>query len=470
MNIPAKGPPGRQFIRWLLFTVALIGIAPVIAAADYISTIDKYAWTENAGWTNFRPLYGGVTVNANYLTGYAWQQSLGWLKLGANGSGPYLNTTATNWGVNRDGAGNLSGHAWSEAWGWVKFNPATGGVKIDPVSGVFSGQAWAENFGWVSFQNSTGAPVPYRVALMSSSNISTTAKLAWAENAGWVNLRPLHGGVTVNPNYLSGYSWHENLGWLKLGSDAGGPYMNTSPTNWGVNRDQAGTLWGYAWSEGWGWIKFNPTGGGVSIDPTTGAFSGMAWAENFGWVSLRSQSGAPIAYGVGLASHTLNLVFNGTGGGSVISANPPFSCNTGCTKTFLDITPLTLTAEASQYSILDGWAGCDTVSGAKCNLTLDRDRTTTVTFTKDTSNTARIDGLTPTYYSTLQAAYDHAGNGNTIQVWGIDLAETLVCGNSIQVKIMGGYDQQYVNRPGVTTVRGLTIGKGTVTVDRIIIR
>ena len=256
--------------------------------------------------------------------------------------------------------------------------------------------------------------------------ISSTGKYAWSENAGWTNLNPLHGGLLVNPNYLSGYSWHENLGWLKLGSDAGGPYMNTSASNWGVNRDQSGNLWGYAWSEGWGWVKFNPTGGGVSIDPATGAFSGYAWAENFGWVSFRSQPGASVAYGVGLATYTLNLVFNGNGGGSVTSTNPPFSCNTTCDKTFLDITALTLTADASQYSIFGSWSGCGTVNGAKCDLTLDQNRTATVNFTKDTDHTVRI---------------------------------------------VGGYDQQYFNNnTGVTTVRGLVIGKGTVTVDRIVIR
>lgn len=335
MNIPVKGPPERQFIRWLLFTVALVGIAPGMAAADYISTTDNYAWTETAGWTNFRPLYGGVTVNSNFLSGYVWQQNLGWLKLGADGSGPYQNTTVANWGVNRGSAGNLSG---------------------------------------------------------------------------------------------------------------------------------------YAWSEGWGWVKFNPSGGGVSIDPTSGAFSGYAWAENFGWVSFRSQPGAPITYGVGMPAYILNLVFIGTGGGSVTSATPPFSCNTDCSRSFLNITPLILTAEASPYSIRGGWDGCDTVTGANCTLTLDRDRTARITFTVDTPHTARIDGANPTYFPTLLAAYDHAQSGNTILVWGVDLAESLVCGNSTQVTITGGYDQQYINHNGVTVVRGLSIGKGAVTMDGIVIR
>jgi len=471
MYIPTVVPPVIRFIRWLLFVTALVGAGPGMISAEYISNRDKYAWSESTGWTNFHSLYGGVTVYSNYLSGYAWHENLGWIKLGADGSGPYLNTTTTNWGVNRDVAGNLSGYAWSAGWGWIKFNPATGGVTIDAATKNFSGFAWAENFGWINFKNLPGAPVSYQVTLLTTSNINTNAKMAWAENAGWMNLRPLSGGVIISANYLSGYAWHENLGWIKLGSaDASGSYMNSTTTNWGVNRDLVGNLSGYAWSEEWGWINFNPSGGGVNIDPETGAFSGYAWAENFGWISFRSQSGAQVAYGVSLITYTLNLVFSGTGSGSVSSTSLMVSCNTNCKKTFMDITSLKLTAAASQYSSFGGWQGCDTSNGADCNLTLDQDRTTTVSFNKDTEHVARIDGSTPAYFATLQAAYDNAGSSNIIQVWGIDLVETLTCGLSNIVTISGGYDQQFQNRNGTTIIRGLTISRGTVSVDRIVIR
>ena len=306
--------------------------------------------------------------------------------------------------------------------------------------------------------------------LSAAATISTANKYAWSENFGWLNLRPTGGEVIVATDHLSGSAWQENTGWLKLGSDGGGPYPNTTATNWGVNRDGAGTLSGYAWSEGWGWINFRPTGGGVNIDPVTGAFEGYAWGENIGWVSFQRPSGASVAYGVGLASYTLNLKFVGTGGGSVTSANPPFSCNTTCAKTFLEITPLTLKADAVQYSILSDWVGCDTITGATCSLNLDRDRTTTVTFTKDIAHTARIVKLPPAYYSTLQEAYNNASPGNTIQIWGLHLMETMICGNNTQVEFLGGYDQQYQNHTGTTTIRSLTIAKGMVRLDRIVIR
>ena len=102
---------------------------------------------------------------------------------------------------------------------------------------------------------------------------------------------------------------------------------------------------------------------------------------------------------------------------------------------------------------------------------MDRDRTATVAFNLDTAHITRIDGTTPISFSTLQKAYDSpVSSGSTIQVWGIDLPETLLCGTSKQVRISGGYDQLYQTRPNTTTIRGLVIGMGTVIIDRVVVK
>lgn len=75
-------------------------------------------------------------------------------------------------------------------------------------------------------------------AWAGEGNIDATYKYAWSENSGWQNFRPTHGGVTVNPTYLSGYAWAENIGWVNLGSGTG-PYDNTTSTNWGVNHNSS---------------------------------------------------------------------------------------------------------------------------------------------------------------------------------------------------------------------------------------
>jgi hypothetical protein len=135
------------------------------------------------------------------------------------------------------------------------------------------------------------------VASAQIGNIVPGEQHAWAENAGWLDFRPADGGVTIGPSWVQGYAWAENLGWVKLGVDAGGPYANTSATNWGVNRDGAGNLSGFAWAENAGWIDFQPASGGVTIDPVTHKLDGYAWSENAGWIHFRGVGGGG-AYGV----------------------------------------------------------------------------------------------------------------------------------------------------------------------------
>ncbi len=147
---------------------------PLLAATGNIDPVDKFAWSENAGWQNFRPADGGVTVYSDHLEGFAWSENLGWIKLGSSTAGgtlTYANTSASDWGVNRDNAGNLSGFAWSETAGWINFNPADSQVTIDPATGDFNGYAWSENVGWIHFQNTSPA---YKVSL-NGVNLSVSA-------------------------------------------------------------------------------------------------------------------------------------------------------------------------------------------------------------------------------------------------------------------------------------------------------
>ncbi len=140
----------------VLFWV-LSSLQSVWAATGSIHTDQKWAWSENAGWVNFRPWHGGIALHGSgaqaYLTGYAWTENTGWIKLGSDGIGPYGNTTSGDWGVNADGDGKLSGYAWSENAGWINFNPTHSQVTFDVVSGAFDGYAWAENVGWIHFKN-----------------------------------------------------------------------------------------------------------------------------------------------------------------------------------------------------------------------------------------------------------------------------------------------------------------------------
>ena len=147
-----------QSVLVLASLFSLSAVQPAMAAEGTISETDKYAWSENAGWTNWNDTHSSVTVEEAYLTGYVWAENIGWIKLGTDGGGPYVNTGPDNWGVNRNSAtGALSGYAWSENAGWINFSPTNSQVTVDPITGMFDGYAWGENTGYIHFHNDSPA-------------------------------------------------------------------------------------------------------------------------------------------------------------------------------------------------------------------------------------------------------------------------------------------------------------------------
>jgi len=143
-----------------LFMVFALLLATNKLTADTISTTDKYAWSENAGWLDFSSTHEQATVYNDHLEGYVWSEAVGWIRLGTYTTGDahtYANNAANTYGVNNDGSGNLSGYGWGENIGWVNFNSNNSQVTINAVTGDFDGYAWSEAVGWIHFQNATPA-------------------------------------------------------------------------------------------------------------------------------------------------------------------------------------------------------------------------------------------------------------------------------------------------------------------------
>ena len=108
-------PQSRYAIYRILILLAGLLLSGYLFAAG-ISSTEKYAWAENAGWLNFAATSGNVQVYADHLEGYIWAENIGWIRLGTRtigGTYTYSNTSNTDYGVNRTGT-NLSGYAWSE--------------------------------------------------------------------------------------------------------------------------------------------------------------------------------------------------------------------------------------------------------------------------------------------------------------------------------------------------------------------
>lgn len=133
---------------------ALCSIPLNASAQSTISTIEKYAYSANSGWIDFRPsLPDGSQVFDSAISGYAYAANLGWIHFGngtpANGH-TYSNTSATDYGVNISPAGNLTGYAYAANIGWITFEQTHGQTKLDLRTGKFTGNAYAANIGWIA--------------------------------------------------------------------------------------------------------------------------------------------------------------------------------------------------------------------------------------------------------------------------------------------------------------------------------
>lgn len=141
--------------------VAAVLLTQVAQAASTINSTNKFAYSANAGWINFRhdqpTSPSGISFDEFFLSGFAYGANCGWIDFGdgapANGI-QYQNNSATDYGVNHDGTGNLSGFAYGANIGWINFgwtntsNPNR--PRVDLLTGAFSGFAYGANIGWIN--------------------------------------------------------------------------------------------------------------------------------------------------------------------------------------------------------------------------------------------------------------------------------------------------------------------------------
>ncbi len=144
--------------------VVLATLAAPALAQSNINAVNKFSWSENCGWMNWRDAGApagaeGVRFVYTYLSGFAWSENTGSINFG---QGPadgiaYVNATGLDFGVNHDQAtGHLSGYAWGENIGWINFS---GGALATPANPAridlasprrLRGYAWGENVGWIN--------------------------------------------------------------------------------------------------------------------------------------------------------------------------------------------------------------------------------------------------------------------------------------------------------------------------------
>jgi hypothetical protein len=170
----------------------------------------------------------------------------------------------------------------------------------------------------------------------------------------------------------------------------------------------------------------------------------------------------------------LTVTFSGNGSGSVTGAAQGYvntSCDKGipgsCTPSaYAAGTLVSLSAYPDWKSAFVNWNGVDSNSAGNASLTLETNRTVTVTF-----NPIYKVSLSPvgTPFASIQDAYNAATTGGTIQAQDYSFAEGVeFAGSSIvEVTLKGGMDALYKTVTGYSTVQKMTIRSGKVNVRNV---
>jgi hypothetical protein len=151
----------------IILSIATLALATAASAQSSIDPNNKFGWTENVGWTNWRDANSetaGVKVHPRFLSGWIWAENIGWISVGDGTPADclqYSNVTGSDHGVNIMPNGDLAGLAWGENVGWINFDtrPTLTGVglqaKFNTVTRRFAGFAWGENIGWINLNDDT---------------------------------------------------------------------------------------------------------------------------------------------------------------------------------------------------------------------------------------------------------------------------------------------------------------------------
>jgi hypothetical protein len=134
-----------------------------VQAATSVNSANRFSYGANIAWMDWRgDVANGAIIGEFVCSGSVYSANVGWIHLGdgtpANGI-RYANNSATDFGVNHDGAGNLRGFAYGANIGWLNFtNRDTSGAgydgpKVDLLTGRLSGYVYGANIGWISLSN-----------------------------------------------------------------------------------------------------------------------------------------------------------------------------------------------------------------------------------------------------------------------------------------------------------------------------
>jgi hypothetical protein len=171
-------------------------------------------------------------------------------------------------------------------------------------------------------------------------------------------------------------------------------------------------------------------------------------------------------------TYTVTTSFTGNGVGTIngtSSTAGPVACSSPgpCSTIQTHFTVLDLSATPSGLSLFNGWGGaCSMCKGLSCSIDIDDPKNCIADFIL--LGPVRI---RDSYFQAIGNASALSSSGDVIEAHATDLKENVTLNKGTDVSIKGGYNGDYSEQIGMTTVQGsLVVGKGSVTLDRLILR
>jgi hypothetical protein len=267
--------------------------------------------------------------------------------------------------------------------------------------------------------------------------------------------------TSASPSGAAGELGH--LYYTELGNSPGGPLTNRGPFS---------NLAGF-----WYWTGTEVPGStlGGMTEYYIFNFQDGTWFEDCGMFGMSDGNYVLLVRNgdVGLPpSFLFSLHFNGDSSGYVHNSATSEVCNANCDSTIAGWTTVTLhVTSMDQYAVFGGWAGACTNSSGDCVFTMDATKGATATFNRDMANAVKIDLPAPGVYASLSAAYSNASSGAIIKAWGTWFGENPVFGDEKIISLEGGYNRDFNNNNDFANLIGtLTVGKGSLTVENLMIR
>jgi Divergent InlB B-repeat domain/Cohesin domain len=176
-------------------------------------------------------------------------------------------------------------------------------------------------------------------------------------------------------------------------------------------------------------------------------------------------TGNSITFAPGIAQLAVSL----TGSGSINSVPSGIACTVGsCSANYYPTSVVSLLPTPTSDSTFASWSG-DCVGKGSCAVTMSANHTVTATFV--VAKQVRVVGGTD-YLTLAEAYHDPAVVDNSVIKSRVHtFTDGLLLDRSIKVNIMGGYDADFQNRAGDSTISGkLTIKAGTLLADMLIVQ